>query len=1170
MNKKIVSIMVIVILSVMFLLPFVGIEVGGFDNSIIYGESHCGSISSTYFGITTYPDSFINATKGIADSGNSLSKSSLITIGEFEVGNSAYYQGFLSFNTITIPSTDKIISAECFMNCVSFGGTDISVNGYSIDYGDTLTISDWGISGTSIGEVFNTSTTSKGNWVDFDLPIDSVSKVGSSQYKFNSSSDKARVPFGQTSLISFSGFGSSTPPYLIIQTITETEVILTYNFTQNNPVPEIMNVTYMKKHNDQSNLNESWENCSFLYNDWYTVGSPTIQNWTVYEGDCSAGGIVNISGTGTHSFEISRSTSQHKWVNIDYARMTDDVGQGTPIFQLDWWDGNHWYQIEYLSGTNAWGRNSANLSGLGGDNNANFKLRFSIEFLAPSNNGNAIWVDNIYINSTPLVNASKYEVYIHPVEIIDYNTTHEVLRYEFLTSYLLESVNLTVNSSLVYSTINPYWPMATGVSEGKNYYNISMWLHRFEDLYTHIWFYKSKLDTSIYIEQMNTYPVEIIDWGAKDLVRYEFESLNATWLRFESPNTSFTHLSISPDATIIQYNSTTWNITELYENTHYKIWFTINKTTYCTAFVSLYREATGEGIPFGTWDNFINMGSTTNTTIMEPINNPEITLEIGTTYTISVFDYFPTPNFITNHTFIAIDTKMDIDIPVPYGALNFKSYRYDVSAIRIWYDANTSNTPYSNHVPGGEWLQLYIRGGDFMIAISYLTTTENGTSSIDNTYFHNISINSSLAYTIEIGTDIIEIIQTTTSGLSITLDTVETWVTPGLISIYANLPIFPIDGTRGNPAQDNQILIHPFMIIEADAVNLFNEITTANLWDPRPSSGSVDITHDYLTIQAEYYTRIFLNYTNGTNFINYTTVPSSVNLVDLTVSNFTYWSNSTSSIERKTTIRITDLFYWIYEPNIVHYFTTQTINNTTPFDWYDVYWRLAFIEDTVPRDITIYDNDNKIFLTADEHYETTSSSIRLRWDRFNSSLSRTFTFSYYNTTDYDFDEPVIRVHEYTIEDYNTDPYWKGSGTWDNSYSAPYNGRAWIVLSNLDGIIDPDSVIVKDENGDVVPTGDRPVAGNSIIISSSYVGTIPVDGELTYDIYFQYYAMDPAGVPALYEMWYYWVIMVIFGLVMLIGFIYEEDKAKRLWLVFWTLIIFIWGIVGIMSWYLHLG
>jgi hypothetical protein len=422
-----------------------------------------------------------------------------------------------------------------------------------------------------------------------------------------------------------------------------------------------------------------------------------------------------------------------------------------------------------------------------------------------------------------------------------------------------------------------------------------------------------------------------------------------------------------------------------------------------------------------------------------------------------------------------------------------------------------------------------------------------------------------------VGTSQIVITQTLINGIEVIVDSIVTMVTPSVIPIYRNLPHAPVDPTRGNPpvTSDEFMLIHPFMVVEADVYNNFSSVTSADFWDLRPSVGNVVISQDRLFINADFNTNIMLNYTNGTNFANYSTVPTAIDLTEFSAFNFTYWSNTTSNVMRFSTFRQTTVFYWIYETATEHYFTTQTLNNTTPFDWINVYWRVSLVEETKPERVTVYDNNNKAFLVVDEHYESTDYHFKMSYDWFNSSINQTYTFSYYNVSDPDLDEPTLRITSLSIKDYDGADHWSGSGTWKNSYSVTYEGRIIIVIENLKGIIDPDSVIlINDITGEPVPSAQRPVAGNSIYVGSNYVGTVGVNGEARYTVYFQYLQITETGVPALYATWYFWAVIITLIGIMLVGFFIESGESKRLWLAFWAVILIIFMFIGLISYYLN--
>ncbi len=1033
------------------------------------------------------------------------------------------WQGHISFNTSSIPETQRVTSCELHMapgTPFSEPSIDFDIAIHSIDYGNALdgngqaSSSDWYEAGIFEGYLMN--TTEGAGWKSMFVSASSVNTSGRTQFKLNSSRTMSHTNpiLTASETCAFFAGGSMNVPYLTIQTITETEAILTYNFTQNNPIPEIMNITYSQPHNDLAHLHEEWENGSFIHNNWTTTGTPFIADWaTPYEGTYHAGCMVNVSGTGLHALEIHRPTNQHQWINVDYARKTTDAGQGTPTLRVDWWDGYNWYNIELISGTNAYARNSANLSLLGADNNPFFTLRFQMDFPTPQNAGNAVWIGDIWINASEIADGCDCDTFIHPAEIQDYNTTHELLRYEVFIDDIYEWINITINASLVYSTHIPHLTMTSETTDGLYYYNITENLFLFQDTFMHIWFFKAKQSATNYTEQMNIYPVEIIDWGAQSLVRYEFESLNATQLTFEAPNTTFTYLSISPQATVTQNNATTWTFTDLHEYTHYKIWFTYNKTTYCNAFISLYRESNNEGIAFGTWDCFINNGSVTNDSIMETVNHPEITLDIGTTYTISIYDYFPTANFITNYTFIAINSSMDVNVPVPYGPLNFYSFRNDFTGFRIWF-GNTSGDPFTDHIPPTEWYQMLIRGGNYTIAIDYLTTL-NGSETIDATYFINVTINSSVAYSIKIGVDQIEVLQTTVNGQQITLTNILTTVDHVDVNWVFEDGIYATGGTKstgGFFVLDPE----PYLIVQGSTIySDWNATGDVTLWagelDESSMYGHWTYESDELWVAAANSSATMLiNDTTLVTTLQNTSAPPG-NFYDIYINNYssrgnnlTVWvSEGAFSVYREISFVWAREISWTRNSSDNYYWAVVTVNNSLPATIRHPEFLISYpeIEGGVGIDketVNIFNNDDQILLSRFSNYTVYDSGVGFERPTIHPSWVAEYTVSFFllNHTD---DEKVYIEPSDVNGDGIVGPDWFNEGAklyrmvegeYTSTYFGTFTGQIIFQLSFPEANeIDPTTLKVIDiDTGMELNWGSQyHFTGSSIELFQSYTG-----------------------------------------------------------------------------------
>lgn len=370
-------------------------------------------------------------------------------------------------------------------------------------------------------------------------------------------------------------------PSAIVETNNLAPAVLNYNFTVGNAgIDRVMNVSTRGFDVHAMPFHTNFENASYIYNNWSTTGSPIIGNSWIppYEGSYCAGVMVNLSGTGTHTIELLLPTDHFKWVTIDYARNTDDQGAGTPELRSKWWDGFRWHTIEYISGTNAWERTFLNVSGSGGDRNQFFKIMFEMSFPTPQDPANAVWIDDIYVNGTHVLDFEEYATSIYPVEIRNYNETHELLRYEIYIDNDLEYLNLSLNSTLVFSTQNLDIYFDTGTYGGITYFNTtSNYIRTYDNTYLFMWFFNPFLSDSYWTETTNIYPVEIIDWGTQYLYKYEFWSSNQTHNQLTMPSDDFNYQSINPNADVTAIDSQNYNITLLKENSVYEVWFTVSK-----------------------------------------------------------------------------------------------------------------------------------------------------------------------------------------------------------------------------------------------------------------------------------------------------------------------------------------------------------------------------------------------------------------------------------------------------------------------------------------------------------------------------------------------------------------------------------------------------------------
>ena len=1119
----------------------------------------------------TAPDSGADTAAGFIYAGQKRSNDGV---------DSFVFRGYLSFDTSVIPSGFEVLSVDLFAKVYSTAEVQapFSVMVNNLDYGGALTIDDWNTTGALEGTLAFATDLEPDQWISMPLLSSNINPTGTSQYRLASSNEGTEPGWlgVDSPILEYVQFysadtaGTESDPYLAITARSSGGAILFYEITQytntTSDVPKTMNVTYYKAHNEEAHLNESWENDSFLYNNWITTGSPVIQNWTVYEGNYSAGAIVNLSGTGSHSFTISQSTSQHKWVNIDYARMTSDVGQGTPVLQLDWWDGNHWIEIEYLSGTNAWGRNSANLSLIGGDNNPDFKLRVSMEFLTPNNNANAVWIDNIYINASEMLNATYCDTVIYPAEILDYNDTHEVLRYEIFTSDLLISLNMTLNSSMVFASINPCWLIDTGVSGGDNYYNISTWLHRFEEIYTHIWFFKAKYSsstTTTYFEPNIIYPTEITTWNnTHELIKYTifYRGQFATALLV---NNTYTYVSVNPNATItadvfaglygIDTNATT--------STH--IWFTRPSTTPTTQLhIQLWHSTLGEGFFWEKWKVTINPGLSYNNTTATWISNPNYLVNYGINYTIAVLDYFG--NYITGHSFVANSYSMDILIPVNVFSVTFNSFRNDTTAFAVYF--NATGTPYQDHCSGGKEVKMAIREGTYMFRFDYLTSNVTGHTTLEATYFYNLTINGT--YTINFGAGGIGILFTSISGIEILIANIATNMAYQDINWVLDDPIYALGGTK---AAGGVFVLDadPNIVIDSTAefIQIDSTAGAATLWgghiDESLMFGDWAYFSDFLTISCSNTSaRLVINDTTLSTVLISTSAPSGATFDIFSDNgssvgnNLTAWvSDGSFALRRTIYFRWARELSWNFQANNDYYFAYATINNSLPTVLRNPTVLITFPELQEDQQINfekieVEDMDNNLVLPEGQNYTVDNTGISFGMRQISPSTVRQFKLSLYTQNATREGTEYIQAQEVPVtETYKSKNYRMVYGDYTNEESSTFTGNIVFILTHeetKDILSNTVRVIDQITGFELVPNGDYVFTGSVVNIFPSYVGEIGQGEIIKIKVYYltdetagmAAVSVDIGGVP----LWgVVYIILIIAGLIAAVLYAWGNKK-----------------------------
>lgn len=605
----------------------------------------------------------------------------------------------------------------------------------------------------------------------------------------------------------------------------------------------------------------------------------------------------------------------------------------------------------------------------------------------------------------------------------------------------------------------------------------------------------------------NIYPVEYIDWQNQDLIRYEFWNMNQSWIHLEMPDDNYSYLSINPFANVTQIDTTTYNITNTWPNEcFYWIWFTINKSLECPAHISMYREVTGKGILWETWPVYFNEGIWTDEGNMTRVYSQDMKLVTGTAYCFSVYDYFPTPNFITNYTIIAspgANGTMFVDIPVPYSPLNFKSFREDTTAFRIWYEA--AGNPFQDHVPGGEWYQMDIRGGQYMIAIDYLDTTPNGTASILETTFFNITANSSVAYTINIEEGLINVIYTTVDGIEIDINTFLRKLTPGLTYEFDNGCYAPTE----DECYGEMGLVHLDPYWSMTATIRMNGTGTGTLYtgllDENEMSGTYEYLEDTLVVSSTNTTaQLYVNDTDTVTELFNVSAPS-WSEYDILTDHFTSRGNNLSvettggtfSFTRRIKFRFSLEFGWIEDNEIQKIRTVVTINNTLGHKLIEPHIIVPFYNGTHPDLMTfrMYDMDNHAYVDPGGNYTLDFTGVKFMFTSLADNEQKVYRFHYFRENATYFDIGVIypeldpQWYEFRGEDYRY-----VFGEFRNEKDQTFLGSVKFVLNIQEAVdIDPTSVRVidLDHNELEIPDGINTwwFTGNSVEFDPDFIEDI---------------------------------------------------------------------------------
>ncbi len=321
-------------------------------------------------------------------------------------------------------------------------------------------------------------------------------------------------------------------------------------------------------------------------------------------------------------------------------------------------------------------------------------------------------------------------------------------------------------------------------------------------------------------------------------------------------------------------------------------------------------------------------------------------------------------------------------------------------------------------------------------------------------------------------------------------------VTPDVVYIAACLPRVP------GETPEEVVYIHPYAILTARVEEDYNGTSSA-LYLPYPSvAGTVTtVIEDYLQVNGNYSTEIWLNYTsNGTSYKHFANCPS---YVPLDGGNYTLNSTDTIGAHRFTRFRQETLFYYAYYTSTKRYEVTLTANNSMVYaDMNQVYWYVGFPENKSidGASVRVYDLNNDLWLAPAVNYEVTGSGIRMYWTWLNASTYRSFKITFYDANASEVGLAIAYVEDYDSTTYDGESYYTCHASWTNSFAGQYVGQL-VVRLNFDEAeyIDSGSLVIIDKiTSRELGADEFAYAGTSIMINQVSVGV----GQIySFDVYF---------------------------------------------------------------------
>ena len=495
------------------------------------------------------------------------------------------------------------------------------------------------------------------------------------------------------------------------------------------------------------------------------------------------------------------------------------------------------------------------------------------------------------------------------------------------------------------------------------------------------------------------YPVQITSWNnTYEQIRYSvyIDIIHPTLTSYVRliVEANYTFQSIHPNTiNVTDLGSGTYNITDQeHDGVFHDVWFLREKAIVQSEInIKLWHSTLGEGFFWEKWLVMINPGTLYDNSTASIVPNPVHYVEYGSgNWTITILDYFG--NHIVNRSFVANSFSINMLIDVPVHTFKAKNLRRDTTLVSIYF--NATGNPFTQQLTIDEVWPIAIREGTYMFVFAFLAVQNNLTYDTGLIFYYNLTVDGD--YTAYIGSDKIQIIYTDVNGMEIVVGNILTYV---IGDAFVNRTVWPItitDDTRSSNrfTADLPILIHPYSVVDAEVYAYENGVTSATFYRPLPTTGTVTVIADELTIMSDFDTQIYVNRTDGSEIINVTS-PGIFDLTSYTNStNFTFWSNNTASLKRTTHFQQAEVFYWVFTPQIGKFEAGLSLNNTGNFDWRNVKWYIGipegvFLDATTPGRLpAIYDMDNQEYWELGLEYKVDTEGFYTDFAFINSSVTR--------------------------------------------------------------------------------------------------------------------------------------------------------------------------------------